>query len=172
MSPHTEPTEGFPESIEAVERLRLPFAFVRRHGVLLLWDPQARLICRDSVALSSIAEVRRLLRQDFVIEQVETEQFDSMLQQSYEQDGSDSMQAMDELDGDLNLSDVAQQLAEPEDLMESQDDAPIIRLINVLLTEAVREDASDIHIESFESSMVVRFRVDGVLREVKKLLMT
>lgn len=166
MSPHTEPTEGFPDSTEAVDRLRLPFAFVRRHGVLLLWDPQPRLICRNGVTLPSIAEVRRLLQQDFVIEQVETEQFDSMLQQSYEQDGNDSMQAMDELDGDLNLSDVAQQLAEPEDLMESQDDAPIIRLINVLLTEAVREDASDIHIESFESSMVVRFRVDGVLREV------
>ena len=76
------------------------------------------------------------------------------------------MQAMDDLGEDLDLNDVAQQLAEPEDLMESQDDAPIIRLINALLTEAVREDASDIHIESFEQNMVVRFRVDGVLREM------
>ncbi|MEN8170278.1 MAG: type II secretion system ATPase GspE [Pseudomonadota bacterium] len=162
------PTNGVQESAAIVdsEQLRLPFAFVRRHGVLLLWEEGPRLVCRDGVELSSIAEVRRLLRRDFAIEPVDTEQFDDLLQQSYEHGGSDSMQAMDELDGDLNLNDVAQQLAEPEDLMESQDDAPIIRLINVLLTEAVREDASDIHIESFESSMVVRFRIDGVLREV------
>ncbi len=149
------------------QQRRLPFAFVRRHGVLLLWEEAGpRLICRDSVALPSIAEVRRLLQRDFLIEQVEGERFDALLQQSYEQGGSDSMQAMDDLGDDLDLNDVAMQLAEPEDLMESQDDAPIIRLINALLTEAVREDASDIHIESFEQNMVVRFRVDGVLREM------
>jgi general secretion pathway protein E len=51
-------------------------------------------------------------------------------------------------------------------LLESEDDAPIIRLINALLTEAVKENASDIHIEPFENRLVVRFRVDGVLREV------
>jgi len=154
----------------AADRQHLPFAFVRRHGVLLQWEAESgavpRLVCRKGVALPVIAEVRRLLQRDVAIEQVDSEQFDKLLQQSYEQGGSDSMQAMDELGGDLDLNDVAQQLAEPEDLMESQDDAPIIRLINALLTEAVREDASDIHIESFEQNMVVRFRVDGVLREV------
>ncbi|MDH5784563.1 MAG: type II secretion system ATPase GspE [Chromatiales bacterium] len=151
-----------------VGAIRLPFAFVRRHGVLLLWDEgmRPRLICRQGPALSVIVEVRRLLQRDFPLEQVDDERFDELLQQSYEQGGSGSMQAMDELGGDLDLNDVALQLAEPEDLMESQDDAPIIRLINALLTEAVREEASDIHIESFEQNMVVRFRVDGVLREV------
>jgi type II secretory ATPase GspE/PulE/Tfp pilus assembly ATPase PilB-like protein len=53
-----------------------------------------------------------------------------------------------------------------EDLLETEDDAPIIRLINALLTEAIKENASDIHIEPFENRLVVRFRVDGVLREV------
>ena len=53
-----------------------------------------------------------------------------------------------------------------EDLMEQEDDAPIIRLINALLTEAAKQSASDIHIETFEHRLVVRFRVDGVLREV------
>ena len=166
----TLPSEAGPLNTPEAEseRLRLPFSFVRRHGVLLLWEPDSepQLVCRQGVALPSIAEVRRLLARDFVIEQVDSEQFDALLQQSYEQGGSDSMQAMDDLGDDLNLNDVAQQLAEPEDLMESQDDAPIIRLINALLTEAVREDASDIHIESFEQNMVVRFRVDGVLREM------
>jgi general secretion pathway protein E len=167
----SSPPEVRPDGVEELAGAdtaprRLPFAFVRRHGVLLLWEEGPQLVCRDSVALSSIAEVRRLLQRDFAIIPVSAERFDTLLQQSYEQGGSDSMQAMDELDGGLDLNDVASQLAEPEDLMESQDDAPIIRLINALLTEAIREEASDIHIESFESSMVVRFRVDGVLREV------
>ncbi|MEL7400938.1 MAG: type II secretion system ATPase GspE, partial [Pseudomonadota bacterium] len=55
---------------------------------------------------------------------------------------------------------------ETEDLLEQEGDAPIIRLINALLTEAVKESASDIHVETYEKRLVVRFRVDGVLREV------
>ena len=144
--------------------LRLPFAFARRHKVV--FDAStARLFHVGDVSLMVLNEVKRVLRRDFTLQQVDSESFDTLLQQQYEQ-GNDSVQAMGDLDGDLDLNHVALALAEPEDLMESQDDAPIIRLINALLTEAVREDASDIHIESFEHSMVVRFRVDGVLREV------
>ena len=66
----------------------------------------------------------------------------------------------------MNLDDVARELSEPEDLLESDDDAPIIRLINALITEAIKENASDIHVEPFESRLSIRFRVDGVLREV------
>jgi general secretion pathway protein E len=76
------------------------------------------------------------------------------------------MQMMEGLGEELDLFQVAQQLSEPEDLLESKDDAPIIRLINALLSEAIKENASDIHIEPFESRLVVRFRVDGVMREV------
>ena len=73
---------------------------------------------------------------------------------------------MDDLGERLEFSDLAEAIPEPEDLLEADDDAPIIRLINVLLTQAVKENASDIHIETYESRMTVRFRVDGVLREV------
>jgi len=73
---------------------------------------------------------------------------------------------MEGLGEELDLFQVAQQLSEPEDLLESDDDAPIIRLINALLSEAIKENASDIHIEPYETRLVVRFRVDGVLREV------
>ena len=55
---------------------------------------------------------------------------------------------------------------EPEDLLESEDDAPIIRLINALLTEAVKDNASDVHIEPYENRLGVRFRVDGILKEI------
>lgn len=152
------------EQDEAARR-RLPFGFAKRHHVLFLQN-EGRLLYREGAALQSVAEVSRFLKQPFTLEAVEPARFEALLQEEYEQGGTESMQAMDELGGELDLQDAVQQIAEPEDLMESQDDAPIIRLINALLTEAVREDASDIHIESFEHAMVVRFRVDGVLREV------
>ena len=76
------------------------------------------------------------------------------------------MQAAEGLDDTTDLAHLAQDLPEQADLLESEDDAPIIRLINAVLTQAVKENASDIHVEPFENRLVVRFRVDGVLREV------
>ena len=162
MEIHTDPVAG--EIVTEGQARRLPFGFARRHHVLYL-PTEGRLYYRHGASLNSLAEAQRFLHCPLELHAVDAERFDALLQQEYEQ-GSGSMQAMGDLGEDLDLNHVAQQLAEPEDLMESQDDAPIIRLINALLTEAVREDASDIHIESFEHAMVVRFRVDGVLREV------
>jgi len=162
MTEHSE----LPEEISLATPPRgLPFGFARRHRVLFLPE-EGKLYYGEGTSLQSLAEVRRFLQQPFTLERVDSARFDALLQETYEQGGNASMMAMDELGEDFDLNTVASQLAEPEDLMESQDDAPIIRLINALLTEAVREDASDIHIESFEHSMVVRIRVDGVLREV------
>jgi general secretion pathway protein E len=72
---------------------------------------------------------------------------------------------VDGLDEDFDLTQVAQEL-EPSDLLESNDDAPIIRFINAVLTEAIKENASDVHVETYENRLSVRFRIDGVLREV------
>ena len=76
------------------------------------------------------------------------------------------MTMVEGLDDETDLLAVAQQLPEPSDLIDSDDEAPIIRLINALLTQAVKDNASDIHIEPFENRMTVRFRIDGVLREM------
>jgi general secretion pathway protein E len=100
------------------------------------------------------------------LRQVDQGRFDALLASTYEQGSNEAMQMMEGLGDDMDLFQVAQALPETEDLLESEDDAPIIRLINALLTEAVKENASDIHIEPFENRLVVRFRVDGVLREV------
>jgi general secretion pathway protein E len=117
----------------------------------------------DSLAL---VELRRFMQQPLSLQLVDDEHFKNLLAGAYEQDSSEAMQMMGDLGEGMDLFSVAQQLPEPEDLLESEDDAPIIRLINALLTEAVKENASDIHIEPFENRLVVRFRVDGVLREV------
>ena len=72
----------------------------------------------------------------------------------------------EDLLADLPLSSLAEQLAEKPDLLESEDDAPVIQLVNSLIVQALRDRASDIHIEPFENDIVVRFRVDGMLHEV------
>ena len=146
---------------------RLSFTFARRHGVLVRDVDQGVAICacRATASPQAVAEVRRLLRLPLRLEHVTDEDFDQLLRQTYEVDAR-SMQMVDGLDETTDLAHLAQDLPEQADLLESDDDAPIIRLINAVLTQAVRENASDIHVEPFENRLVVRFRVDGVLREV------
>ena len=71
-----------------------------------------------------------------------------------------------EVESAVDLSRLMQELPAVEDLLEAADDAPIIRMLNALLTQAAKDGASDIHIEPYERSSSVRFRVDGTLREV------
>ena len=146
---------------------RLSFAFANRHGIMVkeVVNGIARCACRESVTPLALAEVRRYLRVPLAIERVAAETFDVLLRRAYEA-GSDAMQAVEGLDDTTDLAHLAQDLPEQADLLESDDDAPIIRLINAVLTQAVKENASDIHIEPFENRLVIRFRVDGVLREV------
>jgi general secretion pathway protein E len=149
--------------------LTLPFAFAKRHGVILIKiDAYVATLCyRPTITQQTLSEVRRFLGIPLTLQPVSGEQFDTLLTTHYEQQqATQTMQVMEGLGEELDLFEVAQQLAEPEDLLESDDDAPIIRLINALFSEAIKENASDIHIEPFETRLVVRFRIDGVLREV------
>jgi len=146
----------------------LPFAFAKRHGIFVQrhLDDRAETIARDNANPVRITEVRRYLGKPLELTLVSEAEFDTLLQQSYERDSQTTMQMVEGLGGDTDLFRVAQELPEPSDLLESDDDAPIIRLINAVLTSAIKENASDIHIEPFENRLVVRFRIDGVLREV------
>jgi len=146
----------------------LPFAFAKRNGALVVEinDGVAKLICRATASPMVLAEARRYLGVAIDVELVKPDEFDARLQRAYEQGSGEAMSMMDELDTEADMFAVAEQMPEPEDLLESEDDAPIIRLINAIFTQAIKEEASDIHIEPFESRLTVRFRVDGVLREV------
>lgn len=146
----------------------VPFAFARRNGLLPLEsvDGEVRVAYRSGVKPSAIAELRRRLGCPLSLERVATERFEALLREVYERSSGEAAQAMEGIGEDMDLQRVANELSEPQDLMETEDDAPVIRLINALLTEAIKEEASDIHIETFESRLVVRFRVDGVMREV------
>lgn len=147
---------------------RLPFPFAKRFGVMLSEDlgDAVEVTCVHDTPSTALAEVRRIVRRPLSFNPVSREEFDTLLQASYEGNANESMQIVEGMDEDMDLSSAAKALGEPQDLLESADDAPIIRLINALLTEAVKENASDIHIEPFETRLTVRFRVDGVLQEV------
>jgi len=143
------------------------FGYARRHGVALTdWrDGHAEIACRDGVRVEILAELRRHLGAPLRVTGFAVNDFERLLRDLYEQ-GDDARAMVSDLDERLDLKALVDELPEPEDLLESEDDAPIIRLINALLTEAVKEGASDIHIEPYENRLVVRFRIDGVLREV------
>lgn len=146
---------------------RLPFVFAKRHGVLLqVGDDGVRVVFRPGASLMAVGEVLRFAGQALDVAELDGAAFDQALSEAYQQDSSAAMQMVEGLGDDMDLASLAERLPETEDLMEQEDDAPIIRLINAILSEAVKENASDIHVETFEKRLVVRFRIDGILREM------
>lgn len=145
---------------------RLPFSFAKRHGVVLLSvEGASSLVYRPGVELVALSEARRFVGAQLPLQALSAEAFEQALAKAYQHDSA-SMQLAEDIGGSLDLAALAEQVPETEDLLEQEDDAPIIRLINAILGEAIKENASDIHLETFEKRLVVRFRVDGILREV------
>ena len=165
----SEAVEPQPEALQLQELTAqtLPYAFAKRHGVLIgqIEDDQVQLLHRPDFSPHILAEIGRVTGRRLSLSPASDEQFDALLAQTYEQGSDQAIAMMEGVGEELDLDQLAETL-EPEDLMEAEDDAPIIRLINALLTEAIKINASDIHIEPFESRMRVRFRVDGMLREI------
>lgn len=153
--------------LEQPAQRRLPFAFARRHGVILLErGGELRLGLREGAALTAVQEAQRVVGMRLPMQWLAQADFDQALGAAYQHDSSAAMLMVEGLGNDLDLASLADQIQETEDLLEQEDDAPIIRLINAILGEAINENASDIHIETFEKRLVIRFRVDGILREV------
>ena len=147
---------------------RLPFSFANRYK-LVLEPKESELVLYyvAPLAIKAITEVRRVCGQSFALQEVSKELFDSKLTEAYQRDSSEARQLMEDIGADNDdFFSLAEDLPQDEDLLESEDDAPIIKLINAMLGEAIKEGASDIHIETFEKSLSIRFRVDGVLRDV------
>jgi len=148
---------------------RLPFIFAKKQGVVLLKNKNSySIVYRPGLSSQAFAEVNRLTFGQVPFVQIDEEEFDQALSLAYQNDSAEAMQMVEGLGDDMDLASLANSVPETEDLLEQEDDAPIIRLINAILTEAVKTDTSDIHIETFEKQLVVRFRVDGVLREIVK----
>lgn len=152
----------------------LPYGFAKRHQLLfvpaLAFDEVGSLLFTQETPLSALNEAVLFLQdqggQSPVFQAVDLAEFEKRLAAVYAGNTGESQHIAAGLEDHPDLSSLADSVPETEDLMDSQDDAPIIRLINALLSEAIRLNASDIHIETFEKRLVVRFRVDGELKEI------
>jgi len=147
-------------------RYPLPYAFARTHQLLLEEDAAGlTLLLHTQSAPSALGEVLR----KYPRSQLQIESSAKLIQRisvAYAQGESSAAAVVNEVESDADLSRMMQELPAIEDLLETADDAPIIRMLNALLTQAARDGASDIHIEPYERHSSVRFRVDGTLREV------
>lgn len=157
-------TETEQEQPQAIE---LPFAFCREYGVMLALDEEpAALYHLEGVDWLRIAEARRVADCPLKLKALSEEEFEFKLTEHYQRDSSAAQQLMEDIGNDADFYTLAEEIPETEDLLDSDDDAPIIKLINAMLSEAIKFGASDVHIETYETSLVIRFRVDGVLREM------
>jgi general secretion pathway protein E len=148
----------------------LPYAFARDYGVLARSGDDAanhsiEVLVSSATAPAAIAEVSRRFGR-IALRRMERGELEAEIASAYAGAGGDASQVADEFDADLDLTKLLQDVPAIEDLLESSDDAPVIRMINALLTQSLREGASDIHIEPFEQTSVVRFRIDGTLRDI------
>ncbi len=140
----------------------IPYAFARKFGVIVTGDGVA---LREGSDPRVLIEVRRWLAQPFAVTHAAAAEFDRLLGDSYAMDGAEAALAM----GREEIDALASAMPSAEDLLDSADDAPVIRLINGIFAEAVRQGVSDIHIEPYDSGLVVRMRIDGVLRETLRM---
>lgn len=146
------------------------YGFAKRARLVVVQDDAdisaARVLVTDKTPPEALLEIRRFLGRPVRYEKVDEATLNMALTTVYEHKSSSTMRSVAQAEESLDLGRLAESIPETEDLLEQDDDSPIIRLINAVLTEALREDASDIHIETFEQRIAVRFRVDGVLREI------
>ena len=124
------------------------------------------LHCRSGLKIDVYNEVRRILGEGFALQYYDEPGFKTALTARYQKGDDHARQAADDLGADIDLAGLMEEMPRDIDLMEAEDDAPVIKLINAVISQAISERASDIHIESFEKALSIRLRVDGVLREL------
>lgn len=146
----------------------VPYAFARDNAILLkpMGEREAEAWITQATPLAALNEVMRVfpgrVRPVVVAQEVLTE----AIATEYAQGEGSAQQIVGDIEGEFDITRMMQEVPDVEDLLETEDDAPIIRMINALLTQAARDGASDIHIEAYENYSQVRFRVDGTLREI------
>ncbi|PWC22922.1 type II secretion system protein GspE [Brenneria roseae subsp. roseae] len=147
----------------------LPFAYAKGRQILLLQgdaDDNPLAICVAQTPASALLEARRVAGYPLTIQRVTEAEFERHLVVSYQRDSEEARRLMEDIGNEMDFYTLVEELPDSDDLLDTDDDAPIIRLINAMLTEAIKNKASDIHIETYERYLQIRFRVDGVLREI------
>jgi general secretion pathway protein E len=145
----------------------IEYAFAKAKGVVLLSDASPwRVGVRAGADPLSLLEVRRLIGAPFEVVELQPPAFDEALSQRYAVSGEAARSIAQQFDAEHALDALAEGAGATADLLDTQDDAPVIRLINGLISEAISQGASDIHVEPYEHAVIIRLRIDGVLREI------
>jgi general secretion pathway protein E len=168
--PEVVPATATGASDVVVPQLTLPYGFARKFGVVVqptAADEPLTVALRQGADPKALLEARRYLARPFAVVAVEPPAFDRLLSDAYAMDGQATALAAVGMGDELDL--LAGDLPTAEDLLDTADDAPAIRLINGIIADATRNGVSDIHIEPYESGLVVRMRIDGVLRETMRM---
>jgi len=157
-----------PQDLDPATVRLLPYAFSKAKGVIAarVAGGALQVWIRGVPQASTLAEVRRITGKPLQEVILAPAEFEHCLALAYTREANAAETIVEDMGESLDLAKLTEQLPEVADLLEAENDAPIIRLINALLTQAVREGASDIHLEIFESRALVRYRVDGALRNV------
>jgi len=159
-----------PVVAEPMPMLTIPYAFARKHGLAVQHtdtDSHLTVAMRSGADPKGLIEVRRYLGRPFDVAIVEAPAFDRLLSDTYAMDGQANALAAVGVGDELDM--LADGLPTAEDLLDTADDAPAIRLINGIIADAARNGVSDIHIEPYETGLIVRMRLDGVLRETLRM---
>lgn len=149
----------------------IDFSFAKKHRVFIASNDlslEEILVIAHQPSLNTLLEIRRVIQKPFKIQLLEAPVFEIKLNQYYEQQNFQQQTINQDMEGVMDLAHLFDEIPDTEDLLETQENAPVIKLINALLSEAIKLNASDLHFESFKNEFVIRFRIDGVLQEVIK----
>lgn len=145
----------------------LSLEWSQQQGILLDDEDGApALFCRRGAAPQALMSVLRTVGRETPLRRLEDDDFSSRLIARFQNDSSQASEVMAGLGSELDMYQLADALPNHEELMNEDSDAPIVRLINAILSQAIKERASDVHIEPFEQVIAVRFRIDGVLHKM------
>ncbi len=148
---------------------RIPYTFARTNKICIFAADEHFIHVATANELNPlvITEVKRKVNLPIKIYKIDEKNFDALVAEAYS--SANAAAVVDDMQDDIDISDLMQHLQKTEDLLESENDAPVIRIINAFLTQAVKEDASDVHIDAYERNSLVRFRRDGVLHKITEV---
>lgn len=144
----------------------LSYKYCKENQILLEKDQNHLLIkCTDDTKIPVISYLQKHFKMPINLLEISQHEFNRALAESFSNNAYASKDLIENIDESIDLDSLISNLPKTEDLLDDSNDAPVIRLINAILSEAIKDGASDIHIEPYEENLSIRFRVDGILKE-------
>ena len=148
------------------EDIDLSYKYCKDNQVLLEKEENLLSIkCTEDTKISAISYLQKYFDLPLNVSKISFQDFNKALSESFTNNASSSEDLIQGVDENIDLDSLVSNLPKTEDLLDDSNEAPVIRLINAILSEAIKDGASDIHIEPYEENLAIRFRVDGILKE-------